>query len=219
MKRIAPEWNDILVQCQVKPITAAIWSEVFAACVEVDTFSAGEDDLRAFLGQVLHESDMLEHLEENLNYSAEGLARTWPHRYARRGLDGRPVKPYAPNGLAEQLHRRPEAVANHCYAGRMGNGDEASGDGWRYRGRGLIQCTGRENYMLVESITGLPVVDEPDLLAQPLPALQCAIAWWERAIPDAILGDIERVTRRVNGGVNGLEHRVALTERAGEALG
>src|SRR5574340_720903 len=71
MKRIAPEWNHILVQCGVKPITAAIWSEVFAACVGANTFSADEEDLRNFLAQTLHETAMLERLEENLDYSAK----------------------------------------------------------------------------------------------------------------------------------------------------
>lgn len=203
MKRIAPEWNEILIQCQVKPITAAIWSEVFAACIDEHTFSAGEQDLRNFLGQVLHESSMLEHLEENLTYSAQRLCQVWPNRFPTLAS-------------AQPFSHNPRALANRVYGGRMGNTEPD--DGWRYRGRGLIQCTGRSNYTLVETVTGLPVVDRPELLAQPMEALQSAIAWWERAIPDAILGDIERVTRRVNGGVNGLEHRVALTERAGGAL-
>lgn len=210
MKRIAPEWNEILIQCQVKPRTAAIWSEVFAACVGPDTFSAGDSELRDFLGQVLHESNMLETLEENLSYSERRLREIGAT--ARTGS-----RWHLAGQQAAQLARNPEALARFVYGGRMGN--DTYGDGWRYRGRGLIQCTGRDNYMLVESVTGLPVIDKPELLAQPLPALQSAIAWWERAIPDAILGDIERVTRRVNGGTAGLPHRVALTERAGEALG
>jgi putative chitinase len=217
MKRIAPEWYRILVTCSVKPTTAAIWSEIFAACVEPNTFSAGDEDLRNFLGQVLHESAMLERLEENLNYSALGLARTWPNRYARR-YRGKLVKPYEPNALALSLHRKPEAIANNCYANRMGNGDEASGDGWAHRGSGLIMVTGKDNFALVERVSGIRCVENPELLRQPLPALQASIAWWEHSVPDSLLGDPERVSEAVNGGHIGLDDRLALTEAASAAL-
>lgn len=218
MKRIAPEWNSILVTCNVKPITAAIWSEIFAACVGPDTFSAGDEDLRNFLAQVLHESAMLERLEENLNYSALGLAKTWPNRYAKRQRGGRILRPFQPNAKALELHRRPEAIANHCYANRMGNGDEASGDGWKYRGGGLIMATGLDNYKLIERISGLRVVEKPELLRQPLPALQASIAWWEYSIEDAILGDPELVSRAVNGGDIGMPERIELTALTAQAL-
>lgn len=210
MKRIAPEWYEVLLQCQIKPTTAAIWSEVFAAAVGEEAFSAGELELRDFLGQVLHESNMLECLEENLNYSEQRLRDIGAQ--SRTGS-----RWYLAGQNAAALARNPEALARYVYGGRMGN--DTQGDGWRYRGRGLIQCTGRANYALVESVTGLPVLDHPELLAQPMAALQSAVAWWERAIPDAILSDIERVTRQVNGGTAGLAHRTALTQRAGEALG
>lgn len=203
MKRIAPEWAEILRRCGVRAVTAETWSEIFACTVDEDTFSAGDVDLKNFLAQVLHESAMLERLEEGLSYSAERLCAVWPRRFA--SLEA--ARPFA---------RNPQALANRVYGGRMGNVDPD--DGWKYRGRGLIQCTGRANYGLVESITGLPVLDQPELLAQPLEALQSAIAWWERAISDAILGDVERVSRAVNGGTAGLPDRIALTERAGEAL-
>jgi putative chitinase len=204
MKRIAPEWYDILLQCGCKPTTAAIWSEVFAACVGEGTFSAGQSEVDDFLGQTLHESGMLEHLEEGLNYSAERLVQVWPKRFPTLA----DARPYA---------RSPEALANRVYGGRMGNTEP--GDGWAYRGRGLIQCTGRANYAIVQALTGLPALQNPGLLSQPMPALQSAIAWWEAKIPDAILGDPERVTKIVNGGTVGLAHRIALTDRAGEALG
>jgi putative chitinase len=203
VKRIAPEWNHILVQCQVKPTTAAIWSEVFAACVGQDTFSKGDEDLRDFLGQVLHESCMLERLEENLNYSAERLTKVWPSRFPTLAS-------------AVPFQRNPEALANKVYGGRLGN--TAAGDGWRYRGRGLIQVTGCANYELVEKLSGLRCYSNPDLLRQPLPALQASIAWWERSVPDHVLGDTERVTLAVNGGLNGLADREELTNLAGAAL-
>lgn len=207
MKRIAPEWYRILVQCQVKPITAAIWSEIFAACVGPDTFSAGDEDLRNFLAQTLHETSLLEKLEENLNYSPERLMKVWPRRFPTLAS----ARPYARDAGG------PEALANRVYGGRLGNADP--GDGWRYRGRGIPQVTGKDNYALVQKVTGLPVLKNPDLLAQPLPALQAGIAWWERSVPDAILGDPERVSQAVNGGDIGLEDRLALTEIASRALG
>lgn len=200
---MAPEWNHILVQCGVKPVTAAIWSEVFAACVGPDTFSAGDEDLRNFLGQVLHESAGLERLEENLNYSAERLMQVWPSRFPTMAS-------------AVPFQRNPEALANKVYGGRLGN--TAPGDGWDYRGRGLIQVTGRTNYELVERVSGLRVLSQPHLLAQPLPALQASIAWWERRVPDAVLHDPEQVTLAVNGGTHSLAQRVELTDRAGRAL-
>lgn len=100
----------------------------------------------AFLAQVGHESGQLTRLVENLNYSARGLAANWPSRYL--GADGQP------NALAQRLARNPRAIANNAYASRNGNGDEASGDGWWYRGRGLLQITGRANYRAdLQSIT------------------------------------------------------------------
>lgn len=203
MNRSASEWNDVLVQCGVKPTTAAIWSTVFEAHANESAFSAADRDLTAFLGQVLHESDMLEHLEENLSYSAERLCAVWPSRFP--ALDA--ARPYA---------RNPEALANKVYAARLGNVQQ--GDGWRFRGRGLIQVTGRANYETVETLTGLPVVGNPALLAQPAAALRASIAWWEANIPDAILSDPLRVTRAVNGGTTGLAHRTNLTDLARDAL-
>lgn len=203
MKRIAPEWNAILLQLGVKPGTAAIWSEIFAVCITPATFSRGDDDLRPFVAQVLHESAMLERLTENLNYSAERMLQVWPRRF-RTLADALPYE------------RNPEALANKVYGGRLGNRDP--GDGWRYRGRGLIMVTGRDNYARLEQTCGLRLLANPDLLAQPLPALQASIAWWERGVRDAVLHDVEAVTLAVNGGTVGLPHRAHLTELAGRAF-
>ncbi|QZP24121.1 glycoside hydrolase family 19 protein [Pseudomonas mosselii] len=122
----------------------------------------------AFLAQVGHESGQLRCLVENLNYSAEGLAATWKSRY--RGPDGKP------NAKAIALARKPEAIANDAYAGRNGNSQQ--GDGWRYRGRGLIQLTGRDNYRSAGQALGLPLLENPELLEQPEHAAQSAAWWW-----------------------------------------
>lgn len=109
--------------------------------------------MAAFLAQVGHESAGFTVLVENLNYSADGLAATWGSRFAQKNsagqyltvMDGGRAR-RLPNSDAQKLHRRPEAIANRVYSDRLGNGSEASGDGWRYRGRGLIQGTGKSNY-------------------------------------------------------------------------
>jgi putative chitinase len=103
VRRIAPEWNHILLYMGVKPTTAAIWSEIFAAVVQRDTFSQGDRELDDFLSQVLHESCMLERLEERLHYSTERLMAVWPRRFPTLAA----ALPYAANA---------EGLANHVYA-------------------------------------------------------------------------------------------------------
>jgi putative chitinase len=131
--------------------------------------------IAGFLGQCAHESADFTQLVENLNYSADGLANTWPNRYANgtRNAAGR----WLPNQLARQLERNPPAIANNVYANRMGNGSEASGDGWRYRGHGIIQLTGFTNIALASKALGVDFVADPSLLEQPVHAAR-ASAWW-----------------------------------------
>ncbi|HCT3917267.1 TPA: glycoside hydrolase family 19 protein [Pseudomonas aeruginosa] len=166
----------------------------------------------AFLAQVGHESAHLTRLVENLNYSACGLAATWPSRY--RGADGKP------NALALNLARHPQAIANNTYASRNGNGDEASGDGWRFRGRGLLQITGRANYRTAGVGLGQPLEAEPELLEQPAWAALSAAWWWStHGLNDlADRGEFAAITRRINGGLNGHAERLALWERAKRVL-
>jgi putative chitinase len=146
---------------------------------------------------------MLEHVEENLNYGAQGLMKTWPSRFNA--------------ALAKEVERQPIRIANIVYNGRLGNNEP--GDGWKYRGRGLIQVTGKDNYKAVGEAISVDLEDNPDLLAQPEYALKSAIAWWEGNVSDAIMGDTVKVSKRVNGGTIGLDHRIALTDKAGDALG
>lgn len=118
----------------------------------------------AFLAQVGHESGQMRNLIENLNYSAEALVRTWPTRFTAE--------------TAPAYARQPERIANRVYGGRMGNGPEASGDGWHYRGRGLIQLTGRANYRAAGQALGLPLEEQPELIEHPEHAAQSAAWWW-----------------------------------------
>ncbi|HBO4864591.1 TPA: glycoside hydrolase family 19 protein [Pseudomonas aeruginosa] len=166
----------------------------------------------AFLAQVGHESAHLTRLVENLNYSACGLAATWPSRY--RGADGKP------NALALNLARHPQAIANNTYASRNGNGDEASGDGWRYRGRGLLQITGRANYRAAGAGLGQPLEQEPELLEQPEWAAISAAWWWASHDLNELAdrGDFAAITRRINGGMNGQAERLVLWQRARAVL-
>ena len=122
--------------------------------------------LAAFLAQIGHESGHLRVLVENLNYSAEALVRTWPSRFTAQ--------------TAPAYARQPEKIANRVYGGRMGNGPESSGDGWRYRGRGLIQLTGRDNYRAAGAALGLPLEEKPDLLEQGDHAAHSAAWWWAK---------------------------------------
>lgn len=203
--RTASEWNRILVACNVRPIVAAVWSLVFAEVIGPTTFSAGDDEIDDFLGQILHESEGLEKLEEDLYYKTPGrLMAVWPSRF--KSLEDE--APYL---------RNPKALAEKVYGGRMGNVNP--GDGWRNRGSGLIEVTGADNLLALQNATGIPVFDNPELLRQATPeALRVAIAWWEGNVPDGVMGNIVKVTKKVNGGTVGLEDRRRRTDSAGEAL-
>lgn len=199
----ADRWRRVLMACAVRGETVALWAPLFEKYVQPSAFSQGTRELDDFVGQVLHETGRLERLEENLNFRPERLCQVWPSRFV--GVAA--ARPYAYN---------PEALANLVYGKRMGN--DVPGDGFRYRGRGIPMVTGKENYQLLEQLTGLPLVRDPDQLAKPEPALRCAVLWWEKRVPDAAIDTIERVTRAVNGGDIGLEDRAWLTRKAGEAL-
>ncbi|MCU9949871.1 glycoside hydrolase family 19 protein [Pseudomonas sp. PDM13] len=169
-----------------------------------------------FLAQVGHESAGLTCLVENLNYTAQALANTWPTRFA----EDPQARTKSPNGLALRLQRQPEAIANAVYGGRMGNGQAASGDGWRYRGRGLIQLTGRTNYEAASAALGVDLVAHPELLEQPEHAAMAAAWFWaSRGLNElADRGDFEGITRKINGGLTGLAERRVLWERAKAVL-
>lgn len=167
--------------------------------------------MAAFIAQIGHESAGLTVFEENLNYSAEGLAATWPKRFAEGGK---------PNAMALALARKPRAIACRVYAGRMGNGDEASCDGWKYRGRGPIQITGRDNYAEMGELLGMELVSTPDIVADPQCGILVAAAWWDKnncnELADA--GRFVDLTKKINGGTHGLEDRKARWAKAKEVL-
>jgi len=159
-----------------------------------------------FLAQCCHESGHFQRTTENLNYSADGLNRIFPKYFKNAGRD------------AQQFHRQPEKIANVVYASRMGNGDTASGDGWRFRGRGYIQLTGRANYTACAEDLEYDIVNNPDYLETPEGAARSAAwFWWQNDLNNfADKHDIVGCTKRVNGGTIGLEERKELWEAAYE---
>lgn len=158
-----------------------------------------------FLAQVLHESGLLRVVEENLNYSAARLREIF--------------RKYFTPAQAQQYAGRPQAIGSRVYGGRLGNGPEASGDGFRYRGRGLIQLTGKENYRRFADWLGVDVVAQPDLVAERYAVHSAVFYWTLRAITEpADADDVREVTRRINGGTIGLADRVQLLDRAKRAL-
>ena len=161
-----------------------------------------------FIAQCAHESGNFVFIKENLNYRADSLMKTF--------------KRYFPTlDLAQQYEKKPEKIANRVYANRMGNSDEASGDGWRYCGRGLIQLTGKDNYTFFAGSLGISVEDASEYLATFEGAAQSACWYWEQnnlnRFADA--NDVRGLTRAINGGYIGLEDRQKHTEHAMHVLG
>jgi putative chitinase len=164
--------------------------------------------IAAFLAQCVHESSGFSAIKENLNYKAASLQKVFP-------------KYFSTSELAEAYAHQPEKIANRVYANRMGNGDEASGDGFRYCGRGLIQLTGHDNYLSFADSIETPLEEMPEYLATYAGAVQSACWFWEcndlNSLADT--GDIKAMTKRINGGYIGLEDRVKHYEHIKEVLG
>lgn len=165
----------------------------------------GPKRLSNLLGQSAHESANFTAIRENLNYSAEGLTKIF--------------KKYFPTIASTAGYVKvPEKIANKVYASRMSNGDESSGDGWRYRGRGFIQLTGRSNYKALGEYLTIDLLTTPDLVATEYPLTSAAFFFmnnklWTICDAGTDIETITRVTRRVNGGEHGLDQRIALTQK------
>lgn len=162
----------------------------------------------AFIGQCGHESNSFKVLEENLHYSAKGLMATWPSRFPT--ID-----------VAEQYANNPEKIANKVYGGRADLGNTEDGDGWRFHGRGVIQLTGRSNYTVCGNALGQPFSSEPRLLLEPEWA--CMSAGWffnkKNLNSLADIEDWETMTKRINGGLLGLQDRIDRIHKAMDILG
>jgi putative chitinase len=163
--------------------------------------------IASFVAQCAHESGNFTAIKENLNYRAETLSKVWPRLF--------------PADVAAQYAHNQEAIANRAYANRMGNGDESSGDGFRFCGRGLIQLTGKSNYQAFADSVQMDINDVPEYLATFEGAVQSACWFWENNNLNswADQGDIEKITRIINGGTLGLEDRTARYHHALQVLG
>jgi putative chitinase len=159
--------------------------------------------LAHFFAQVLHESGCMRFDMENLNYSSEALLKVFG-------------KYFKTKAEADAYARQPEKIANRVYANRMGNRGETSGDGWKYRGRGLIQLTGRNNYKaFAEWLGDERVLNQPDLVSSEY-AVQSAVFFWDTNNLNRIADkdDVVGLTHKINGGENGLAHRRELFNKA-----
>jgi putative chitinase len=156
--------------------------------------------LAHFLSQCAHESGNFKIFTENLNYSAKGL----------RSIFG---KYFKDDASALAFERKPEKIANRVYSSRMGNGDEASGDGWKFRGRGYIQLTGKDNYTQFDKSVADDILANPDLVATKYPLMSAAFFFernnlWKICDGGADKEDVIALTKRINGGTHGLEDRL-----------
>ena len=160
--------------------------------------------LAHFLAQVLHESGHLKYKSENLNYSAQALLKVFP-KYFKTTTD------------ANAYARQPVKIANRVYANRMGNGNEASGEGWKYRGRGLLQITGRSNYEQCGKYINSDLMHYPDsILGDPDLNVKVACWYWTTRNLNQFADndDIVTITKKINGGLNGLQDRTTVLQKA-----
>jgi len=190
---------DQLQQLLPKNLYVEQWHEALAQFLpdyEINT----SNRIAAFIAQCAHESGGFVTLKENLNYRAETLRKIFP-------------KYFPTDEMAKDYASRPnkqEEIANLVYANRMGNGGSETGDGWRYRGRGLIQLTGKNNYQAFANSIGMPVEQVPEYLITFGGAVQSACWFWKSNNLNkwADAGDIKELTRRINGGYLGLDDRI-----------
>ena len=206
------------------------WLEpVIETCVEFEINT--KERIAAFLAQCAHESGGFTMLQENLNYRAATLAACWPPRFAVQEQDpNRPGKTRAkkdakgkfiPTKLAESIAGKPELIANLVYSNRMGNGPAESGEGWKFRGRGLKQLTGKFNYEKCGAALGVDLVSNPDLLLEPKFAARSAGWFWKsnNLSQFADAGDLEGMTKKINGGLIGIDDRKARYAKVLAAIG
>ena len=162
----------------------------------------------AFIGQCAHESNNFKTLEENLNYSAEGLMRVWHSRFPTLEV-------------AQQYARNPEKIANKVYGGRADLGNTEDGDGWRFSGKGVIQLTGRSNFTVCGDALGQPFTSQPELLLEPMWACMSAGWFFNKKGLNALADneDWTTITKRINGGTLGLADRIEKTHKFAQILG
>jgi len=186
---------------------------VVETCVEFEINTPQR--IASFLAQTSHESGGYTMLSENLNYKAATLAACWPNRFAILGPDKKPKKDdkgkNIPTAVANSIAGKPELIANLVYSNRMANGTAESGDGWKYRGRGLKQLTGKDNYARCGQSLNIDLLGNPDLLLEPIYAARSAGWFWKsnNLASFADRSDLEGMTKKINGGLIGYAERKA----------
>lgn len=197
------ELAKLLVTCLPKCMEPDAWAVALLPAMERYSIIDDPNDVAAFLAQLAVESLELNRVQENLHYRGERLMAVWPKRFPTLAI----ANDYASN---------PEKLANFVYANRMGNGSPESGDGYRFRGRGPIQLTGKTNYIVTGDALGLPLFKKPQLVVEkPVGALVAARYWnvnklsllSEDLPDDNDNADFVTITRRINGGEHGLAQR------------
>ena len=215
----APFFRKLVEKPKMKPISLEMIHEIFPnskkskldlqVMVDIinDTFDSPDglntvNRQASFLAQCAHESGSFTIIRENLNYSAVGLRKTFR-------------KYFPTDELAAQYARQQEKIGNRVYASRMGNGPESTGDGYKYRGRGFIQLTGKNNYMACGEDLNLPLVLQPEILETVEGATRSAMWFWHRNSLNrfADADDIRTQTKVINGGYNGLDERTSYYEK------
>ena len=213
--------NPLLVAAGVKDPDKWI-NAVIETCAEFEINTPQR--VAAFLAQTSHESGGYTMLSENLNYKAATLAACWPNRFAVLGPDKKPKKDEKgkniPTAVANSIAGKPELIANMVYSARMGNGPAESGEGWVYRGRGLKQLTGKFNYEKCGASLGIDLVGNPDLLLEPMYAARSAGWFWKanNLASFADRGDLEGMTKKINGGLIGYAERKAKYDKVLAAM-
>ncbi len=212
-KVILPLSSETLKKALPRCTTPDVWVAALNPALEQFDINS-KARIASFLAQTGHESGQFNRLVENLNFSAARLVAVWPKRFT--SLD-----------FAAKYERNPEKLGNFVYANRIGNGDEASGDGFKYRGRGLIQLTGRSNYEAVSLALGRDFIKSPDDLQLPeFAALSAAWFWESRGLnsladdetDDNDKEDFIAITKKINGGTAGLKERFDLFQEIERVL-
>jgi putative chitinase len=182
------------------------WDAVYEILPEYEINTP--ERVAAFIAQCAHESGYFRFLKENLNYRAESLLKTFPKYF--KTLEE-----------ARQYEKNPQKIANRVYANRMGNGDEASGDGFRYLGRGLIQLTGKNNYTFFAGSLEIPIEECSEYLETFEGAVQSACFFWEQNGLNKFADsrDIVTMSKRINGGTIGMEDRLMKYEKCLKMFG
>ena len=202
MRITSEQLKSILTNCKEPVMWAALLSDILPQ-YKINTSIR----VAQFIAQTGHESAHYNVLRENLNYSAEALRKVFG-------------KYFPTDDFAKTYARQPEKIANRVYANRMGNGNEASGDGWLYRGRGIIQITGKNNYRMCSMYLfgDDRLLQDPGLLLEPEYALRSACWFWLANDINRVAEDVRTATRIINGGTHGLADREQLYAKALKVL-